>query len=72
MRENSMKRLNVFLLEVIDEHSGQLLEVDNDQLGAIIEGDVLNSNPSAENLKQWVKKFEFIYHFQTCMDIIIQ
>ena len=39
---------------------------------AIIEGDVLNSNPSAENLKQWVKKFEFIYHFQTCMDIIIQ
>ena len=24
---------------------------------AIIEGDVLNSNPSAENLKQWVKKF---------------
>ena len=24
---------------------------------AIIEGDVLNSNPSIENLKQWVKKF---------------
>jgi hypothetical protein len=43
MRENSMKRLNVFLLEVIDEHSGQLLEVDNDQLGAIIEGDVLTT-----------------------------
>lgn len=24
---------------------------------AIIEGDVLNSNPSVENLRQWVKKF---------------
>ena len=43
MRENSMKRLNVLLLEVIDKHSGQPLEVDNDQLGAIIEGDVLTT-----------------------------
>ena len=42
MRENSMKRLNV-LLEVIDKHSGQPLEVDNDQLGAIIEDDVLTT-----------------------------
>ena len=27
------------------------------KIATIIEGDVLNSNPSVENLKQWVKKF---------------
>lgn len=43
MRENSMKRLNVFLLEVTDEHRGQPLEADNDQLGVITEGDVLTT-----------------------------
>ena len=38
-----MKRLNVFLLEVTDEYRGQPLEVDNDQLGVITEGDVLTT-----------------------------